>query len=128
AAALVAGKTVLDLASGEGYGSAVLASRARHVTGLEIDPDSVAHSRRVHGKRNLEFLEGSMLELGEYDDASFEAVVCFEALEHVADHETLMRGIERVVGEGLVILSTPDRDVYNASIHEPNPFHVKELT
>jgi len=128
AAGLVEGKTVLDLASGEGYGSAILASRARHVTGLEIDAASVMHSRRVHASRNLEFVEGSMLDLDACADGSFEAIVCFEALEHVAEHEQLVRGIARVVGDGLLILSTPDRDVYNASIHEANAFHVKELT
>lgn len=37
-------KDVLDIASGEGYGSALLAQTARGVVGVEIDPQSVAHA------------------------------------------------------------------------------------
>ena len=33
---LVAGKDVLDIASGEGYGSSILASKATSVTGVDI--------------------------------------------------------------------------------------------
>ena len=35
----VAGKSVLDIASGEGYGAALLASSAKSVTGVDIDPE-----------------------------------------------------------------------------------------
>ncbi len=35
-----AGKSVLDIASGEGYGAALLAKVAQCVTGVDIDPES----------------------------------------------------------------------------------------
>jgi SAM-dependent methyltransferase len=69
-----------------------------------------------------------MIELDEYRDAAFDVVVCLEALEHVEKQEALVAGIRRVFTEdGVLILSTPDRETYNAQIHEPNPFHVREL-
>ena len=40
----VKGKTVLDLASGEGYGSFLLSQNAESVTGIERDPDAVNHA------------------------------------------------------------------------------------
>ena len=44
AASFVAGKRVLDVASGEGYGSALLARTAAHVTGADLSAEAVAHA------------------------------------------------------------------------------------
>ena len=53
-------KDVLDLASGEGYGSAMLASVAHSVIGVDIDNVSVNHARERYGKiPNLHFAQGS---------------------------------------------------------------------
>ena len=49
AAELVADKDVLDIASGEGFGSEMLAASARKVTGADIDPGSVAHANERYG-------------------------------------------------------------------------------
>jgi 2-polyprenyl-3-methyl-5-hydroxy-6-metoxy-1,4-benzoquinol methylase len=44
AAPLVSGLDVLDVACGEGYGSALLASRATKVIGADIAPAAVGHA------------------------------------------------------------------------------------
>jgi SAM-dependent methyltransferase len=119
---------VLELASGEGYGAAILARNAERVIAVELDGDAVAHSRGKYRLDNLEFVVGSMLDLDPYPDGSFDLVVCFEAIEHVREQRELIEEIARVTGpEGVVVLSTPDRDSYNAMLDEPNPFHVREL-
>jgi ubiquinone/menaquinone biosynthesis C-methylase UbiE len=129
ATSFAAGKQLLELASGEGYGAAILAQHAAHVTAIDIDHDSIAHSRTTYDLPNLEFVEGSMLDLGSFEDAAFDVVVCFEALEHVREHDELIGGAARVLRpDGLLVLSTPDRDTYNAQIVEPNPFHMRELS
>ena len=46
-ARVVAGKDVLDIACGEGYGSAMLAARAKSVTGVDIDGATVQHASRL---------------------------------------------------------------------------------
>lgn len=125
----VAGKRVLDLASGEGYGSALLAERAQHVLGLEIDPASVAHSHATYVDGRLDFVEGSMLDLSRFSDDSFDVVTCFEALEHVTEHEELISGVRRVLAkDGIFITSTPDRLIYTEHLHQHNPHHVRELS
>jgi len=54
---LVEGKDVLDVASGEGYGSAMMAGRARSVRGVDISIDAVTHaSERYAGVSNLQYL------------------------------------------------------------------------
>src|SRR5438876_4947809 len=60
AATLVKDKRVLDLASGEGYGSRMLASAASSVVGIEIDPEVVRHATAKYGSPNLQFLPASI--------------------------------------------------------------------
>lgn len=39
------GKTVLDLASGEGYGCDLLSRRATNTVGIDIDPNAIIHAQ-----------------------------------------------------------------------------------
>jgi GT2 family glycosyltransferase/glycosyltransferase involved in cell wall biosynthesis/SAM-dependent methyltransferase len=128
AASFVKGKRVADLASGEGYGAAILAAEAKEVVGIDIDHASVEHSRLNHRRPNLTFVEGSMLDPEALPADSFDVVTCFEALEHVEDHQGLMAVVTRILRhDGLLVISTPDRDVYTSLHHVDNPFHVHEL-
>lgn len=127
AAELVAGREVLDLASGEGYGSALLARRARRVVGVDLDAASISHARRKYGRPGLEFVEGRA-ECLPLEDASVDAVVSFETIEHVQDQASFLAEIRRCLRPaGLLVISSPDRVVYNAENPEPNPFHQQEL-
>ncbi|MCR5219830.1 MAG: class I SAM-dependent methyltransferase [bacterium] len=123
---LVQGKRVLDIASGEGYGSHILARGAAFVTGVDIAEEAVAWSTEQYACENIRFLRGSVTSIP-LDDASVDVVVSFETLEHVAEQEqkAMLREVRRVlVPGGLLILSTPNVDVFDsASTH----FHVKEL-
>src|SRR3954469_21352361 len=76
-------KRVLDLASGEGYGSNLLAKTAAQVLGVENDEKAVHHAKNKYIRPNLEFKIGSILELPIEGRGLFDVVVCFEALEHV---------------------------------------------
>ena len=73
---LVAGKAVLDIASGEGYGAALLATVAKSVTGVDIDASSVDHANHLYYKPNLTFLVGSC-EKVPLSDNSFDVVTSF---------------------------------------------------
>jgi GT2 family glycosyltransferase/SAM-dependent methyltransferase len=129
AAALAEGKRVLDLGSGEGFGSAILAETAAHVTGIDVDAVTVEHSQLNYRAPNLEFGQRSALALEELDAGSFDAVIAFELIEHVKDHEGVMRGIAHVLApDGLLVISTPDRRTYRAATGLQNPFHERELT
>jgi SAM-dependent methyltransferase len=129
AAPLVAGRRVLDLASGEGFGAAILAGSAAGVVGIEIDERTVEHSQLNYCAPNLEFKLGSALDLSEFDDDAFDAVVAFEMIEHVADQDRVLAEADRVLtGDGLLILSTPDRLIYSDAQQQDNPFHERELT
>jgi O-antigen biosynthesis protein len=128
AAQLVAGKRVIDLASGEGYGAAILAKHAADVVGVDLDPLAVEHSRRTYSAHNLSFVEGSMLDRDTLPSGGFDVVTCFEAIEHVDDHSGVLDVVkDLLVEDGLLLLSTPDREVYSGAAGPTNPFHAQEL-
>jgi SAM-dependent methyltransferase len=59
---------------------------------------------------------------------SFDLVVCFEAIEHIRDHEELICEVKRLLKPGgIFIVSTPNKEIYREG-EPPNPFHVKELS
>ena len=128
AASLCAGKQVLDAACGEGYGSAILAARAASVTGLDIDPEAVAHAReRYAALSGLSFEQGDCAQLP-FEDDSFDRVVSFETLEHLEAQEAMLSEFRRVLkADGLLVISSPDKAVYTEQQGNDNPFHVREL-
>jgi glycosyltransferase involved in cell wall biosynthesis/ubiquinone/menaquinone biosynthesis C-methylase UbiE len=125
---LCPGLDVLDVASGEGYGSSILANVARSVIGADVDPAAIAHARTTYRGENLRFVEGSALDLP-LGDASVDAVVSFETLEHVREHARFIDEVKRVLRPaGKLIVSTPERTVYSARGEPVNKYHLLELT
>jgi SAM-dependent methyltransferase len=123
-----AGKRVLDVACGEGYGSALLARGAAHVTGVDISAEAIDHARRAYADRgNLEFLCASCtaLPLG---DASVDVAVSFETLEHIAEQDPFLDELARVLKpDGILVLSCPNKLEYSDKRNYRNEFHVKEM-
>jgi ubiquinone/menaquinone biosynthesis C-methylase UbiE len=125
---LVKGKKVLDLACGEGYGSFMLAEDARSVTGLDIDGECVKHASAKYLRENLEFIEGSVTEVPLGGKGIFDVIVCFEALEHMEEHDKLMKEARRLLKKtGIFIASTPNKHIYSDRPAYKNLFHLKEL-
>jgi len=122
------GRDVLDVAAGEGYGTALLAQVARSAVGVEIDEDVVIAARAEFERPNLRFELGDARSLP-LPDASVDVAVTFETLEHLAEHDVFLAELRRVLRPGgLLIISTPDRDAYSPAGTLPNPYHVLELT
>jgi O-antigen biosynthesis protein len=128
AATIAVGKDVLDIASGEGYGSAILARNARHVTGVDIASEAISHAQTQYVDRNLVFKLGSATAIP-LPDASVDLVFSFETIEHHDQHDAMLAEIKRVLRpDGALMISSPDRRVYSEIPKYANPFHVKELT
>ena len=124
---LSGGRRVLDIACGEGYGSELLARTAAHVVGVDIVPAVVAHANRRYRRQNLVFVAGSAAAIP-IADHSVDLVVSFETLEHLDQHEDMMRDLKRILRPGgLLVMSSPDRRQYSDLPDYHNPFHTREL-
>lgn len=121
-------KDVLDIASGEGYGSAILAAVARTTIGVDISEEAVRHAQQKYQRGNLEYRIGSAAKIP-LADASVDVVVSFETIEHHDQHDAMMSEIKRVLRPGgLLVMSSPDKRVYSDIPGFSNPYHAKELT
>lgn len=127
-APLVTGKDVLDIACGEGYGSAMLARHARSVKGMDIADSAVAHARNAYPDiPGLDFSIGNAAQIPLGDDC-VDVVVSFETIEHHDRHREMLSEIRRVLRpDGLLVISSPNRTVYSELAGHHNEFHVKEL-
>src|SRR5437667_6554941 len=78
-AARVGGLRVLDMACGEGYGSALLATTAAAVVGVDANPEAHEHARLRYRAPNLRF-ERALLET--FSEPAG-AVVLLQTIEHL---------------------------------------------
>ena len=124
AADYVRGKRVLDIACGEGYGTASLVkSGAAGVIGVDVSPEACEHARRKYG---IDTRVGDAQSIP-VADAAVDVVVSFETIEHVKDPAKFLAECRRVLAPGgTFVISTPNRDVYSAEGHH-NPFHCAEM-
>jgi SAM-dependent methyltransferase len=128
AASLARDRRVLDVASGEGYGSALLALTAREVVGVDAAADAVVHAKSEYKDRpNLRFVTADCAHLP-FPDAAFDLVVSFETIEHITAQREFLAEVRRVLApSGLLLLSSPNKAEYTDRRGYANPFHVAEL-
>jgi SAM-dependent methyltransferase len=126
-AARCAGKRVVDMACGEGYGSAVLAEHAAEVTGVDANPEAHEHARLRYSRTGLRF-ERALI--GEWDEgAPWDAIVFLQTVEHVTEPAALLgRFAELLAPGGVAYVSTPNRLTLAPAGEERsgNPWHVRE--
>src|ERR1700742_1464308 len=121
-----AGVEVLEAGCGEGYGADLISRVARRVIALDYDETTVAHVRTHYP--GVEVTHGNLAELP-LADASVDAVVNFQVIEHLWDQTQFVRECARVLRpSGLLMVSTPNRITFTPGRDTPiNPFHTREL-
>lgn len=120
------GREVLDAACGAGYGSAILAERARRVVGVDVSEDAVSYARSRYAGDNLEFVTADVASLP-FPDGSFDTVVSFETVEHLEHPQRFLDEVARVLRpDGVLVASTPH--VPRTDLSPANPFHRVELS
>ncbi|MBZ4041953.1 class I SAM-dependent methyltransferase [Flavobacterium hibisci] len=120
-------KIVLDIASGEGYGSYMLSKSALSVTGVDIDQNTIKNAQSKYVKDNLNYIVGSADEIP-VESKSIDVVVSFETIEHHDKHDEMFAEIKRILKpDGVLIMSSPDKKYYSDLTGQVNPFHIREL-
>ena len=124
-AARAHGRHVVDLACGEGYGSAVLGRTAASVVGVDANPDAFEHARLKYTSERVRF-ERHMVELWTGD---VDCVVFLQTIEHVPDPDGVMAHVRELIGpRGVAYVSTPNVLTLapRGAARSGNPWHVRE--
>lgn len=125
ASQFVKGKSVIDLATGSGYGACILSTQgARKVTGVDNSKDAIAYAIKTYKASGLKYVFSEASSLP-FDKGAFDVCVSFETIEHLKNQEKFIKEIKRVLKkDGLLVLSTPNKKIYPKG----NIFHTKEFT
>jgi 2-polyprenyl-3-methyl-5-hydroxy-6-metoxy-1,4-benzoquinol methylase len=118
----VAGRSVIDMACGEGYGADLLAAGAREVVGVDANPEAHEHARLRYRRPHLRFVRDLIQTFAE----PAEAIVFLQTIEHVPDPGPLL---DHLAGLAPVsFISTPNVLTLapRGASRSDNPWHVRE--
>ncbi|MGD9737123.1 MAG: class I SAM-dependent methyltransferase [Solirubrobacterales bacterium] len=124
-AARVAGRRVVDMACGEGYGSDALAATAASVVGVDANPEAHEHARLRYVRPNLRFQRDLVETFAEPCDA----VVFLQTIEHVEDPGAILEHFRSMLAPGgVAYVSTPNLLTLAPPGAEKseNPWHLRE--
>jgi 2-polyprenyl-3-methyl-5-hydroxy-6-metoxy-1,4-benzoquinol methylase/spore coat polysaccharide biosynthesis protein SpsF (cytidylyltransferase family) len=115
---------VLDVACGNGWGSAMITPVAKRVIGVDISEKSISEAKEKYKISNLSFEIHNALNM-DFKDEFFDVIISMETIEHI-DGENFLKEVYRILRkEGLFIVSTPQ----NCSGSFPLiPYHLREYT
>ncbi|MGI8411009.1 MAG: class I SAM-dependent methyltransferase [Solirubrobacteraceae bacterium] len=129
-AARIAGRRVIDMACGEGYGAEVLSRSAAQVVGVDANPEAHEHALRRYPSENLRFERGLVETYGaESWRAAADAIVFLQTIEHVHDPLAVLAHFRALLAPGAVAyISTPNLLTLAApgAVKSDNPWHLKE--
>lgn len=93
----------LDVGSGLGIQTSVLARRVKKIIGIDVSENAIARAQsELHlmtGKGDVEYRCTSIEEAG-FEDTSFDKVFSICVLEHIPDHLSVLRHCYRVLKPG----------------------------
>jgi SAM-dependent methyltransferase len=119
------GLDVVDMACGEGYGTAVLAEHAARVTGVDANPEAHEHAKLKYSRPGVRFVR----DLVESYDEPCDAVVFLQTIEHVQNPGEILDHFRSMLRPGgVAFVSTPNVLTLAPEGAEKsgNPWHVKE--
>jgi len=124
-AARCGGLEVVDMACGEGYGTATLARRAAHVTGVDANPEAHEHARIKYARPGVEFERALIDDYSEPCDV----IVFLQTIEHVEAPQAVLDHFRSMLRPGgVAYVSTPNVLTLAPPGAEKsgNPWHLRE--
>jgi len=114
---------VLEIGCGEGIGPSLLSTKAASMVALDYSEEAIRIARSRHGDCGIEFQLMRVPPI-KFPTGSFDAIICFQMIEHLEKPEELVVEIKRVMKEdGVALIATVNKE---ETITE-NPYHLHEF-
>lgn len=117
---------VLDVSCNDGWMAGNLALAGFRCDGIDLNPDCIARAKERKKRRDLGLMGEFQVRdvLGDPLIAQYDAVVCFETIEHVADPDKALHAMSVMCARnGRLYVSTPNGVDHNGDL--PNWDHVE---
>jgi 2-polyprenyl-3-methyl-5-hydroxy-6-metoxy-1,4-benzoquinol methylase len=85
-----AGKMVLDVGCGYGYGSYTLSLNAHRVVGIDDNKEPIQLANARYTRKNLEYRDAEAIDY-HFCSQRYDLIVMFEIIEHVARQNCLLQ-------------------------------------
>jgi 2-polyprenyl-3-methyl-5-hydroxy-6-metoxy-1,4-benzoquinol methylase len=121
------GASILDIACGEGYGSAYLADFAKSVKAIDYSREAVDYANSKYKKDNLQFTVMDVRNLASISER-FSVICSFQFIEHLSDPGPFLENVRGLLeDDGIFLCSTPNKTDASGKSNTPlNKFHLKE--
>ena len=124
-------ENILDIACGAGSGTALIATQAAHVTGVDINHDLVQQAGKHYASLpNVRFLPGNIFDLV-FKPKEFDTIISIHTMEHVEDDRRFIALLHQWLKDrGELYLEVPLLMEYPfKGIPIPmNPYHAREYS
>jgi 2-polyprenyl-3-methyl-5-hydroxy-6-metoxy-1,4-benzoquinol methylase len=128
---LVAGKRVLDIACGEGYGTRLCADwGAKNVVGVDNSPDALSVAKSIFNTDKCRFVLGDAEQADDLFDKGqkFDVIISLETIEHLKSPERFLLAIKKLRAKnGVVAISCPNDFAYVGDA-QSNSFHLQKYS
>lgn len=101
---------VVDAGCGVGYGSWIMADAGCVVRRFDVDAESVEYAREHWAHENILETYQADASAAKFPDGGYDAVVCFEMLEHLEDPLQALRNFKRMAPR--LLASVPNEAVW----------------
>lgn len=126
---------VLDIASGSGYGSKLIAAetKAKEIIGADISQYAVDFANHLNTYSNLRYIKADALQKKSFDKEQFDKIISFETLEHVpeADMRQMLQNFYSWLKKGGKLICSTPNELANPYIIDgkiTNEYHHKHYT
>jgi len=117
---------VCDFACGTGYGTEILAKKAKKVIGLDIDAETIQYCKKAYKNKGIDFNLIEPNEISNKYKHKFDVIVSYETIEHIEAYEHFLKMLHFYLKpKGILVLSTPNN--FRHKFDSQNPFHIYEF-
>jgi ubiquinone/menaquinone biosynthesis C-methylase UbiE len=122
------GDSVVDAASGLGYGSHVIQSQTKcaSILGIDSSQNGIRYATDNFSREGrVRFVKGELPAcLGQLPSGSVDCIISFETLEHIDQPQALLSEFHRLLSPGGRLIASVPHDWSDETGADPNPHHL----